>query len=246
MKREIIGPLIVIMLWILITELKFVSPLLLPSPFAIIITLIKSFIKEKIYLDFLFTIYRTFAGLFLGAISGIPLGIVIGYYRKIYQMVEVIIDFFRSLPAFTLIPLFLIAFGITEKAKIALAGWAVFFVVLINTTYGVGNVKQARIAVGRVLKMNALQLFVKIIFFDALPNIIAGLRVGISFSLVVTVVAEMLMGAKFGLGKFIYESGLMYNMLEMYVGILLVGMLGYFLNKIFILVEIKIFHWGGK
>lgn len=246
MKKRIICPLIVIVLWFLIADLKLISPLLLPSPLTVIEALINEFIKGKLHIESLFTIYRTFTGLFLGAILGIPIGITIGYYRKIYQMIEVVIDFFRSLPAFALIPLFLIIFGLTEKAKIGLSGWAVFFVVLINTIYGVGNVKQARIDVGRLLKMNKFQLFSKVIFFDALPNIVAGLRVGISFSLVVTVVAEMLMGAKLGLGKYIHESGLMYQMPEMYAGILLIGLLGYFLNKIFVSVEKLVFHWGGK
>jgi len=246
MRKQIVSPLIVIIFWFFITSLRLVSPVLLPSPLIVIKTLVNEFVNGKLYLETLFTLYRTFFGLIIAAVLGIPLGIILGSYPRIYQPMEIIIDFFRSLPAFALIPVFLIVFGVTEKAKICLAGWAVFFVVLINTTYGVRNVKKARIAVGRILKMSKFQLFSQIIFFDALPHVIAGLRIGVSFSLVVTVVAEMLMGAKMGLGKYIYEAGLIYRIPEMYTGILLIGLLGYFLNKIFVYLEKKFFHWGGK
>jgi NitT/TauT family transport system permease protein len=247
MKKEvIIGPLIIFAVWYITVKLKLLSTLLLPSPFAVAVALIEEFIKGNIYLHLFHTIYRTLLGLVIGAILGVSIGMVIGYYKKVYLVMEAVIDFLRSLPAFALIPLFMLFFGLTEKAKIGLSAWAVSFVVLINTAYGVANVKQARIALAQILKMNTWQLITKIIVFDAMPNVVAGLRTGISFSLVVTVVAEMLMGAKFGLGKYVFEASLMYRMPEMYTGIFLIGLLGYVFNKLFILIENRFFHWRGK
>ena len=98
----------------------------------------------------------------------------------------------------------------------------------------------------KALKASRWQTFSKVVFPAALPEISAGLRVSLSIGLIVTIGSEMILGANFGLGKRVLDASMVYNMSEMYAIIILVGLLGYFSNKLFVLIEEKVIHWRGK
>jgi len=247
MKKEIlIGPIAILIIWVLLTSFHLIKPLFLPSPWSVTVDLYNLFASGKILGDLEYTLLRWLVGLSVGIIIGIPLGMLMGYSNKIYSSLEVAIDFFRSIPAMTLFPLFLVFFGIGDKAKIAISAWGAFLFVLINAIYGVKHSREARLMVAKALRANKIQTFIKIILPDALPEIAAGVRISISLSLILVVASEMLMGTRLGLGKRIYEAGLIYNMTEMYATILIAGLLGYLSNKLFYMVETRLVHWGGK
>jgi len=117
--------------------------------------------------------------------------------------------------------------------------------VMINTIYGVKYGKASKIALAKILKMTTIQEFKKIILPSSLPNIFAGLRITISLSLVVAVASEMIVSGTAGLGQKILDDMVVYNLTEMYAIILIIGLLGYFSNKIFSIVENKLIHWKG-
>lgn len=169
-----------------------------------------------------------------------------GYSDKVYGALEFLVDFFRSIPALALFPLFLLFLGIGDSAKIGVVVFACFFVVLINAMYGVKNANKTRIMASKTMGANNFDIFRKIIFWDALPDIVTGLRISLSMSLLVVIVTEMFLGTEVGLGHRIYDAHLIYRIPEMYASIIIVGLLGYFLNKIFVWVERRSIHWAGK
>ncbi len=244
MKKEIIiGPIIFFILWLLFTEGGFISSLFLASPLQVFKSLIELFRNGLILKDILYTIFRLINGFILGAIFGIFLGIPIGYFKRIYSSLEILIDFFRSIPVASLFPLFLVFFGIGDTSKIATAAWSSFLIVLVNTTYGVKNVHQTRLMVAQTFNSTKLQIFSKIILPDSLPHIAAGLRISLSIAIIVVVMTEMFMGTNVGLGKRIYNTSLLYNTPELYATIFITGLLGYGLNKLMLLVEHRLIHW---
>jgi NitT/TauT family transport system permease protein len=81
---------------------------------------------------------------------------------------------------------------------------------------------------------------------ESLPQTFIGLRSGISISLVIVIVAEMFIGTEQGLGKRIIDAQQILNVKDMYASILVTGILGYFLNMLFLLVEKRFIHWSGK
>lgn len=245
-KELLIGPLIILAMWFFLTYLGIVSPLFLPSLSSLGKELFNQLILGKILTDIAATIYRVFVGFALGLLVGVPVGILMGFSEKIYASIEIIIDFFRSLPAMALFPLFLLIFGLGDKAKIGIAFYATFLFMVINTIYGVKSCKETRIMVARTMRASELQIFTKVILPGSLPGIFAGIRVSISMALIVVVVAEMFMGTIYGLGQRIYNASLMYKIPEMYAAILITGIFGYFLNKVAVLIETKFVHWRGK
>lgn len=245
-KYIFLGPIIVICIWVLVSVFKVANPLFLPSFFETIKTLLVLLQQGKVFLDIWATVYRTLAGFLIAGVLGVPLGLLVGNYLKLYKTFEVVIDFFRSLPGTALFPLFLLIFGIGDGCKIATAVFVSSWIILINSAYGVLYSSKLRQKVGFTLGANRFQIFRDIVVMDALPQVFVGLRTALSISLVVVVVSEMFIGSKLGLGQRIFDSYLTYETTKLYAILLITGLLGYALNKIFVALEKKMVHWAGK
>lgn len=245
-KYVFLGPILVICIWVLVSVFKLASPLFLPSFFETINTLLVLLQQGNVFLDIWATVYRTLTGFFVAGVLGVPLGLLMGNYLKLYKTFEVVIDFFRSLPGTALFPLFLLIFGIGDGSKIATAVFVSLWIILINSAYGVLYSSKLRQKVGFTLGANRFQIFRDIVVMDALPQVFVGLRTALSISLVVVVVSEMFIGSKFGLGQKIFDAYLTYETTKLYAILLITGLLGYALNKIFVAFEKKMVHWAGK
>ncbi len=239
-------PVAILIIWTIFSNLKIISPLFLPTPKLVFLEVTNLFFSGIIFLDILSTLYRTFLGFTIACLIGIPIGLLMGYSNKIYYSLEFIVEFFRNIPATALFPLFLLFFGVGDKSKIFLTAWAAGFVLIINSMYGVYLGKELRIKSAKTMQISGFKLFQKIIFPEALPQIFNGMRIAISLSLIIVVVTEMFIGTDFGLGHRIIDAQLVYKIPEMYAVIFITGILGFIINKGFISLENKIFHWKGK
>ena len=129
---------------------------------------------------------------------------------------------------------------------VAVPVYGCFLVITVSSLYGVSNTPDIRRDVAAVLRLSSFQTFTTIVLPSALPQIVAGLRVAISLSLVLTIVVEMLMGTNSGLGRRIYQYHISFDSPEMYFCIILVGALGYGLNWLFVSIERSVVHWPGS
>ncbi len=245
-KLSILGPIIILAIWWIVAELKLADPILLPPLGDTLGRLFTLFISGKAFSDIWATVYRTILGFGIASFLGIIAGLIIGKYAEIYKTFEIVIDFFRSLPATAMFPLFLLIFGIGSASKIAMAVFISFWVVLINSAYGVIHSSKIRTKVAKSLGATDWQIFKDITVMEALPQIVVGLRTAISLSLIVVVVSEMFIGSSAGLGQKIYDSYLTYETVNLYAWLLIIGMVGYILNKFFMFFEKRKLHWVGR
>jgi acyl-CoA synthetase (AMP-forming)/AMP-acid ligase II/ABC-type nitrate/sulfonate/bicarbonate transport system permease component len=244
--KKLIGPVVLVAIWFLVTVTKMVDVFFLPSPWTVGkhlgILLAKAETYEHIYKTF----YRMMAGYTIAAGIGVPLGIALGYWEKIYESVEFIIDFFRSFPATAMFPLFMLAFGLGDASKIALVVFGCALLILVNTTYGVHGGSRTRKMVAETMKASEAYIMAKVVLPEALPQIAAGLRLALSLSLIIVVMLEMFIGTTRGLGYLIYNAHMTYQIPDMYAFIVLAGLIGYFINQGFAKVQEKVIHWAGK
>jgi NitT/TauT family transport system permease protein len=245
MKERFIGPIAVILLWQIVALTGMVSDLILPAPAAVASALFKDVATGLLLRDLGFSLFRLTIGFSLGSILGVIIGTLFGVSSRAYALSELVIDFFRSLPVITLFPLSMIIFGLGDASKIALTTWTVFLVAIVNTVYGVRQVPSARVLASRSLGAKGFAIVRKVIIPSAAPTIVAGLRLSISLGLIVVVVTEMFTGTQYGLGKRIYDSGLVYQIPGMYAAILVTGLAGYLLNKLIVYAESRVIHWAG-
>lgn len=248
MKRlgQFIPPITIVAIWSLVNSLGLVDSFFLPGPLKVVTTLKSLILSGVIFNDWLYTVYRSLLGFTISALLGIPIGIFIGRNRLIYSMTQPTIDFFRSIPATALFPLFLFFFGIGDMAKVAIVVYACLLIVVINTALGASQVKNKRIQSIRLLGASTIDTFRIVIIPESMPGILAGLRLALSLSFVLVVVAEMFGGTNHGLGHFIVNSQMVYKIPDMYAGILLTGLTGYIFNIVLIKAENKLLHWVGE
>jgi len=240
------GALVFIFIWWLCTSLKLVDPILLPSPQASAKAMWTGLTTGTLMHDMIITIRRTIYAFLIAVVICVPLGLVLGSSARIYRSCEFVIDFFRSTPASALFPLFLVILGVGENTKVAVAAFGAGLLILFNTAYGVMNARKVRQAAARVMGASSLKILGGVTLLESLPQTFVGMRSGISFSLVIVIVAEMFIGSTDGLGQRVINAQMIFNMPEMYATIFSAGALGYGLNLLFILAERHFVHWGGK
>lgn len=240
------GFILLFVLWFFVSNLKVVDTFFLPPIQEVIEELALLFTKEHGLVHTIYSLYRCLLSLLIASVLAIPLGLFIGFNKQLYQTLEMLIDFFRSLPATSLFPLFLLLFGVGDQTKIAIASFSVFWILLINSIFAAKNCSINRINVARIYKANHTDIFSKVVFFETLPNIFTGIRISLSLSLILIIVSEMFIGTKYGLGAVIYESYVNYDTTKLYSTLLTIGFVGYFLNKSLLFIEKRKIHWSSK
>jgi NitT/TauT family transport system permease protein len=241
----VLGIVALLILWWFLTITELVPPLFLPRPEIVVVRCVSLLATGALLPDIGITVVRLVLGLGCGILIGVPLGLLMGSYARLYQSLEAVVDFFRSIPVAALFPLFLLVFGIGNTSKVAITAYSTSLIIMINTIYGVHNASNMRRRVAASLGANRWQMFFMVTLPDSSPTIAAGIRTAVSLGLIVVLVGEMFMGGARGLGQKIYEWSLLYRVPEMYAAIILTGVLGYCLNKIFVFFENRTIHWRG-
>ena len=242
----VLGPIALFVVWDVVVRMRWVSPVLLPSPAATLGALASGMAGGDLLWDFLYTVLRTLEAFAIAAALGVPLGILLGSNERAYRSVEFLIDFFRSTPSSALIPLFLLIFGVTDVNKVAIAAFAAVLVILFNSAYGVMNARKQRVMAAKVMGASRWQIFRDVLIWESLQPTFVGLRSGVSMALVIVVVAEMFIGSDNGLGHRIIDAQQVLNVKSMYAAILAAGILGYLLNVLFLVLEKSVVHWSGR
>lgn len=241
-----IGPMLIFAVWWMAAAGQWISPKLLPDPVSTVAVLWTSLVDGSIWADFLGTLNRTLAAFAIAAVLGVPIGIVLGSDKRIYGALEFAIDFFRSTPATAMFPLFLLIFGIGEESKIGVAAFSAWLVIVFNVAYGVMNARPTRVLAARVMGASRARIFRDVMFFESLPQTCVGLRLGVSYALVVIIVAEMFIGSANGMGRRIIDAQQVFDLRQMYASIIATGCLGYGVNVVFLSLERNFVKWAGK
>lgn len=242
----LIGPLALFVVWDLVVRLQLVSPVLLPTPSATVVALVKGLTGGPLLWDFLSSLNRTLQAFIIAGVIGVPLGVLLGSNEKAYRSVEFLVDFFRSTPSSALIPLFLMIFGVSDINKVAIAAFGAFLIVIFNSAYGVINARKQRVMAAKVMGASRWQVFKDVLIWESLQPTFVGLRSGVSMALVIVIVAEMFIGSDSGLGNRIINAQQVLNVREMYASILAAGALGYVLNILFLMLEKRVVHWSDR
>jgi ABC-type nitrate/sulfonate/bicarbonate transport system permease component len=242
-KHIVIGPVLLLIIWIIISELELINSFLFPGPIPVSIAFWELLREQSILPDTAATLIRTLSAFFLSALLGIPLGIWLGQSRPLYESMEFVIDLFRSTPSAALFPLFLLLFGIGDSSKIAVATFASVLIIIFNTAYGVMNTSPTRSLAATLMGATTMQRLRYVLLWESLPQTFIGLRNAISLALVLIVVTEMFIGTTYGLGHRIIAAQISYEIPEMYTIILATGLLGYTLNMSFNFIENRYVHW---
>lgn len=190
--RRSVVPIILVLLWTLLTTSGLVSDQVLPSPLAIGQSIAGLWQNENLAGHLVTSVVRVFAGASVGIAFGLVLGLVAGFSRIGEENIDVTVQMLRTIPFLALVPLFIVWFGIGEFPKVALIALASLTPMYINTAAGVRNVDARLVEAMQSYGLSGFRLVVKVILPLAAPSILTGLRFSLSTSVLVLIAAEQI------------------------------------------------------
>ncbi len=185
------------------------NPIILARPSAAIAEIVAYWQSGLLAKDLALTLEASFAGLFLGMVGGVGLGLVLGYARAVAETVEPVLLALNSLPRIALAPILVLWFGLGISSKIFLSLFTVFFIVFFNTYLGIRSVDPELVRAVRVMGGGRAHLARYVVLPSVFSWIFAALRTSVSFALTGAVVGEFV-GSTGGLGyRMVIAAGLL-------------------------------------
>lgn len=229
-------PVIVIALWQVAANLKWISIYLIPSPKMIVTEAVKLVFSGRLWRNIRVSFARVLLGFLIGGSSGLLLGIFMGLYKTLNKLLTLFVSVLRPIPTIALIPVFILLLGIGEQSKYAIIAVGSFWSILLNTINGVDSTDQRLLQVAYAYKIpKYIQVF-EIILPSALPSILTGVRLGMGAAWTSVIAAEMLAASK-GIGYMINYARDNSQVSTMYVGVLTIGLIGLAIDRILILIQ---------
>lgn len=178
---------------------------------------------------------RVAYGYSLAVVVGISLGVLVGQSTWAMRGLDPIFQILRTVPPLAWLPISLAAFQDSNPSAIFVIFITAIWPIIINTSVGVRNIPQDYQNVARVLNLNGVEYFIKIMLPAAAPYIFTGLRIGIGLSWLAIVAAEMLIGGV-GIGFFIWDAWNASMISDIVLALVYVGLVGFFLDRLIALV----------
>ena len=249
--RRMALPAAILIAWEAVTAAGWVSSASLPSPRTVAVAWWDWIFGPRQALAWysgtwglyvLMSLERVAAGFAIASVTGISLGVLIGWYSAVEDLCDGMINFMRAVPMTAWVPFAVFIFGIHESAAIFLIAFGSFFPIVVNVAAGARQTPRILIRAARMLGTPPRRLLVRVVLPAALPAIFTGLRVGLGLAWVLVIVAEML-AVQGGLGYALW-SAYQFSRLDLILAaIASVGGLGLASDRLISLLAQRVLRW---
>lgn len=188
------------------------------------------------------TILDAMWGFSIAALLAIPLGIIVGMFPRVEVATRIIIDFGRSFPVFSLLPILVLLLSATSTMKILVIAVACFFPILLQSIYGARRLEPTIVDTIRAFRIPFHLRFFRVLLPAAGPFIATGLRIATTLSILVAIGVEIISLAP-GLGREITLSRNYNEIATTYAYIIYAGLLGIFVNMVWDVAEARLLRW---
>jgi sulfonate transport system permease protein len=244
-ERWVLGsilPVVMLVAWEIAARTGLVEARLLPAPTVVLKGIFVMGMDGTLFGHIGTTLYRVFGGFLFGTVFAVLVGALVGYNNTFENLVDPLLQGFRSIPSLAWVSLFILWMGIGETSKIVLIAVGVFFPVYLNMVAGIQGVDRKLIEVGKIYGFSYYEIIRKIILPAALPSFLVGIRSGLGLGWMFVVAAEI-MGASKGLGYLLVLGQNTYSPEVVIGSIFLFAVLGKFTDSILKKLEGKSLHW---
>jgi NitT/TauT family transport system permease protein len=221
-----------------------------PTPAEVFHQLTQVGLSNKYLVNIAISLRRILTGFFIAIAIGVPLGLLIGKYRRVRDFFMPCVEILRPIPAIAWVPMSIMLWPNNEAAIVYITFIGAFFPILLNTIHGVHSLDGVLVRAGRCLGANEAQLFWNVILPGSLPHIFTGLAVGMGVAWVSLIAAEMISG-QFGVGYFTWEAYSLVDSPAIMRGMITIGVLGLACSGVIRMVGALLMPWlafapGGK
>lgn len=218
------------------------DPLFLPSFIAVLKKAWSMLQSGQLIVDASASLQRSLVGFAFAMAVGVPLGILMGWFRQWDDFWGSIVSLSNPIPKIGLVPLFVLWFGIGELSKVAVIAAGAFFPILINVYSGVRGVNPIWIWRARTVGISETEILFKLILPAALPAMFTGARLGMALAWVILIAAEMV-AARSGLGFRILYGQQMFETEVVFAGLLTISLLGFLFDRLIQALSQKSCNW---
>src|ERR1700677_3621566 len=218
-------PVGMLLLWQAASHYQWLSSRIVPTPVDVFRAGVRTAASGELLRHIGVSTARAAAGFLLGGSIGFVFGLLNGVSDTAARLLNSTFQMIRNVPHLALIPLFILWFGIDDRAKLYLVALGVFFPIYLNTYHGARTVDAGLIEMGRVYGLSRAEIFRHVVFPGALPSILVGVRFALGITWLTLVVAETI-SASSGIGYMTMNAREFLQTDVVLVGVLLYALLG--------------------
>jgi len=233
---------LLVWLWYSVTARQIFPPELLVPPLRVAQSFWELLQTDELRMHLTISLQRLATGVSIGAAAGLVFGVLMAVFATFESYTRPLFNLMRHVPAVALIPVFILMFGIGETFKVLIIVKAAFFPIALAAYQGVKNLPAQYLDVARVYRLPRLTLFRRVLLPSALPELVTGIRLALGRSWGTLVVAELL-AAESGIGQMIQFAREMFRMDVVMVGVVIIGLVGFTLDRTIKLAERRVMHW---
>ncbi|MFC8282399.1 ABC transporter permease [Streptomyces cyaneofuscatus] len=237
-----LGPFVLLGLWWAASATGLLTPDVLASPAEVLKAVGELWGNDQLPDALTTSLTRSGLGLLIGLAAGLTLGITTGFTRLGDELLDSSLQTLRTIPFLSLVPLFMVWFGINETAKILLIAVATTFPMYVSTSSGVRNTDPKLVEAMRSFGMSRLSIVREVVLPGALPSLLAGLRLSMTLSVIALIAAEEI-NATAGIGYLMSQAQSYARTDILAVCILVYGLLGLTADVLVRLLERFLMPW---
>ncbi|NTU87169.1 MAG: ABC transporter permease [Chlorobiaceae bacterium] len=200
------------------------------SPLAAIRALIEMIKNGELIHHALPSLRRVLLGLSLAVVVALPIGVLVGYFKRVEQLTYVVFQFMRMISPLAWMPIAIIIFGVGDVSVVFLLWLVAIWPLILNTSHGAGRVSPLWVNMAKTMGAMDMGILRKVVIPAAVPDMLTGLRLAVGVSWIILVPAEML-GVPDGLGYFILDTRDRFRYDQLMATIMAIGMIGYLLDS---------------
>lgn len=229
--------------WAWVSHRESTNPIFVPTPEAVARAARDLLLDEKLWLDLRLSFFRVTAGFLLAAAAGVPLGMWIGSFKVVEAVIQPLTEFVRYIPVPALIPILMVLFGIDELSKVTLIWVGTFFQLVLMVADEARRVPHELLQVSYTLGARRGEVIRRVMWPAARPGVFDALRLCNGWAWTYVVVAE-LVAANEGLGYRILKFSRFLQTPQIWVYVILLGLVGLGLDFGFRALNRRLFHWA--
>lgn len=217
-----------LVVWHLLTTYRvvfFVRFTNVPAPLEVYASFTRAIHDPKFLMHILLSCRRILIGFSLAAVVGVPLGLVMGRFKLIHEIIFPVAEVLRPIPAIAWVPMAIMLWPTNEQSIVFITFLGSFFPILVNTLHGMSLVDPVLVRAAQCLGARESSIFRDVYFPASLPHIFTGLTVGMGVAWVSLIAAEMISG-QYGIGYFTWEAYSLVQYADIALGMIAIGVLG--------------------
>lgn len=243
--RALAGLTALFALWQFVVSAGLVNPIVLPAPLSVADTLWRMARDGSMALHALASLERVVVGFLIAAVVGTALGIALGWWPAVADVVRPVVEVFRPIPPIAWTPLAILWFGVGSAPSYFLVFMGAVFPVFVNTYAAVRGLDRVQVNAARCLGAPPRMLFLDVILPASLPIVFPGLRIALGVGWMCVVAAELI-AAQSGLGYMIQQSRMLLQTQSVLAGMIIIGALGFLMNAGMLWLERVLIPWKAE